>query len=94
MPQAVQRPHGHGHGEHNYPSYYPQAESNPQTPWAYPDAALPQFRRWFRNEYLLTKFPPYILSKAKLLPGGKLEAEQIVALFDQKVISGQGVQGD
>ena len=34
-----------------------------------------------------------ILSKAKLLPGGKLEAEQIAALFDQKVISDQGVQG-
>ncbi len=72
--------------EHNYPSYYPQAESNPQRPWAYPDTALPLFRRWFRNEYLLTKFPPYILRKANLLPGGNLEAEQIAALFDQKVI--------
>lgn len=73
--------------EHNYPHYYPQAESNPQTPWAYPDAALPLFRRWFKGEYLLTKFPSYILGKAKLLPGGKLEAEKISALFDEKVIS-------
>ncbi len=73
--------------EHNYPAYYPQADSNPQKPWAYPDAALPIFRRWFRSEYLLTKFPRYILSKAKLLPGGTLEAEQIAALFDQKVLS-------
>ena len=73
--------------EHNYPSYYPQAESNPQRPWAYPDAALPVFRRWFRGEYLLTKFPRYILGKAKLLPGGTLEAEQIAALFDEKVLS-------
>ena len=79
---------------HNYPSYYPQADSNPQTPWAYPDTALPLFRRWFRNEYLLTKFPRYILGKANLLPGGKLEAEQIAALFDHKVIGGQGAQGD
>ena len=75
--------------EHNYPDYYPQAESNPQNPWAYPDAALPLFRRWFRTEYLLTKFPPYILSKAKLLPGGKLEAEQIASLFDGKVVGHQ-----
>ena len=74
--------------EHNYPHYYRQAESNPQKPWAYPDDALPLFRRWFRTEYLLTKFPPYILSKAKLLPGGKLEAERIAALFDQKVLGG------
>ena len=72
--------------EHNYPHYYPQAESNPQKPWAYPDAALPLFRRWFRTEYLLTKFPQYILSKAKLLPGGKLEAQQIASLFNDKVV--------
>ncbi|WP_146220740.1 hypothetical protein [Gluconacetobacter entanii] len=26
--------------EHNYPSYYPQAASNPQKPWAYPNEAL------------------------------------------------------
>ncbi len=74
--------------EHNYPSYYPQSASNPQTPWAYPDEALPLFRRWFRNEYLPTKFPRYILGKANVLKGGKLEAEQIAALFDQKQIDG------
>ena len=72
--------------EHNYPPYYPQAESNPQDAWAYPDAALPLFRRWFRSEYLLTKFPSYILKKAKLLPGGKPEAEQIAAQFDQQLV--------
>ena len=38
---------------------------------------------------MLTKFPPYILSKAKLLPGGKLEAEQIASLFDGKVVGHQ-----
>jgi len=74
--------------EHNYPSYYPQSASNPQSPWAYPDAALPLFRRWFRNEYLPTKFPRYILGKANVLKGGKLEAEQIAAMFDQKLIEG------
>ena len=74
--------------EHNYPDYYPQSASNPQTPWAYPDEALPLFRRWFKSEYLLTKFPKYILTKANVLRGGKLEAEQIAALFDQKLIGG------
>ena len=72
--------------EHNYPAYYPQAESNPQPAWSYLDAALPRFRLWFREEYLPTKFPLYILRKAKLLPGGKLEAEQIAARFDHKLL--------
>lgn len=67
--------------EHNYPDYYPQAASNPQRPKAYPDAALPTFRQWFREDYLPTKFPKYILSKAKLLPGGKVEAEKIGAIY-------------
>lgn len=70
--------------EHNYPDYYPQSASNPQPAWAYPDEALPAFRRWFRHIYLPTKFPKYILSKANLLRGGKEEAAQIAALFDQK----------
>ncbi|OKH87711.1 hypothetical protein [Thalassospira sp. TSL5-1] len=69
---------------HNFPSYYPQAASNPQSPWAYPDAALPLFRKWFRNEYLPTKFPKYILSKADSLKGGKTEAAQIASLYENK----------
>jgi hypothetical protein len=72
--------------EHSYPSYYPQTDSNPQTPWAYPDAALPLFRKWFRNEYLPTKFPRYILTKANVLSGGANEAERITALFEQKLL--------
>lgn len=67
--------------EHNYPSYYPQAASNPQTPNAYPDAALPLFRQWFRQVYLLTRFPKYILSKAAQLPGGQAEAVQIGSMY-------------
>ena len=70
--------------DHYYPGYYPQAASNPQTPWAYPDVALPLFRRWFRNVYLTTKFPKYILTKAKVLSGGKQEAVQIASLYDEK----------
>ena len=73
--------------EHNYPSYYPQAASNPQSPWAYPDESLPEFRRWFRREYLLTRFPKYILTKAKLLPGGRGEAMAIGAIYQPKIIA-------
>lgn len=74
--------------EHHYPSYYPQAMSNPQDANAYPDAALPEFRRWFRNDYLLTKFPKYILSKAHVLPGGKDEALKIGGMYQPKQIPG------
>lgn len=70
--------------EHNYPSYYPQSMSNPQKPNAYPDSVLPLFRQWFREEYLLTKFPKYILTKANLLPGGKGEAVQIAGMYQGK----------
>ncbi len=71
--------------EHNYPSYYPQSASNPQLPWAYPDEALAEFRRWFRHEYLTTRFPRYILTKAHLL-GGPEKAKQIDNLYQPKVI--------
>lgn len=70
--------------QHNYPSYYPQASSNPQTPHAYPDAALPEFRRWFKEEYLPTRFPKYILSKANILPGGRAEALRIGEMYERK----------
>jgi hypothetical protein len=74
--------------EHNYPEYYPQATSNPQKPWAYPDNSLPEFRQWFRKHYLLTKFPKYILTKANVISGGALEASRIANLFKPKEITG------
>lgn len=70
---------------HYYPSYYPQAKSNPQEPWAYPDVALPAFRHWFRHEYLPTKYPAYLLSKANVL-GGPNQAAKIAALYQPKQI--------
>ncbi len=45
---------------HNYPIRYPQALSNPQTANCYPDAALPEFRRWMREQYLPNGFPAYL----------------------------------
>ena len=73
---------------HNYPNYYPQALSNPQPANAYPDAALAMFRKWFKQTYLLSKFPKYILAKANLLPGGKPEALQIGGMYQSKAIAG------
>lgn len=57
--------------QHNYPAYFPQAESNPQEPWCYPDTALAEFRRWVREDYIgQGKFSTYITTKVaqKQLP--------------------------
>ena len=52
--------------EHNYPESFPQAKSNPQHPWGYPEGALGEFRKWFREEYIgKGKFSAYINSKIK-----------------------------
>ena len=62
--------------------------SNPQKETkAYPDNALSEFRRWFREDYLATKFPKYILTKANILPGGKQEAAQIAQMYQPKKIA-------
>ena len=71
---------------HNFPPYYRQAKSNPQAACAYPNEALAEFRNWFSNTYLPTKFPTYILRKAMLLKGGKAEAEQIASVFRRDAI--------
>ncbi|TKK11786.1 hypothetical protein PflCFBP13510_12350 [Pseudomonas fluorescens] len=72
--------------QHNYPARYPQAKSNPQEASAYPNHALAEFRRWFRYDYLVTRFPEYILKKAPMLTGGKAEALKIGAMYQPKQI--------
>ncbi|AZD67602.1 hypothetical protein SAMN04489802_2810 [Pseudomonas chlororaphis] len=72
--------------QHNYPARYPQSKSNPQEASAYPNHALAEFRRWFRYDYLVTKFPEYILKKATMLKGGKDEAIQIGTMYSPKKI--------
>lgn len=47
---------------HNYPSYFPQALSNPQPTWCYPEDAQPTFKRWLREEYVPHKMPNYLQS--------------------------------
>ncbi len=76
--------------DHNYPPEYPHSWSNPQPSNAYPDAAIPLFRRWFREEYLTTKFPAYILKKANVLPGGQKEAERIANMYQPKQLPPTG----
>lgn len=52
--------------DHNYPDYFPQALSNPQEAWCYPDSALGEFRRWFREAYVgQGKFERYLLQKVE-----------------------------
>lgn len=65
--------------EHNYPDYYPQSLSNPQSASAYPEDALPEFRRWFRHEYITTKFPAYML---KQVAQGKLARNSAMEAID------------
>lgn len=50
---------------HEYPLYYPQAKSNPQPSFAYPDSALGVFRAWLIQHYLSSKFPTYLLGQTK-----------------------------
>jgi hypothetical protein len=52
--------------EHNYPDYFPQAKSNPQEPWCYPEIALGEFRRWVREDYIGDgKFATYLNNAVK-----------------------------
>lgn len=51
--------------DHEYPIYYPQAKSNPQPSFAYPDSALGIFRAWLREHYITNKFPNYLLGQVK-----------------------------
>jgi len=73
---------------HYYPPEYPQSASNPQKANAYPNQAWPEFQDWFRSVYLRTKYPPYILKKAKMLPGGADDARQLAAMYEPKAIEG------
>lgn len=62
--------------QHNFPSYFPQAASNPQLARCYPEEALGEFRRWFREDYIGEgRFKKYLAKKVseKALPEGYVE---------------------
>jgi len=51
--------------DHEYPMYYPQAKSNPQPAFCYPEEALGAFRGWLTRTYIASKFPAYMLGQTK-----------------------------
>ena len=79
--------------EHNYPDYFPQARSNPQLPWCYPEMALGEFKRWIREEYVQSgKFHKYLndqVSKRALPPSfAQIAVGAYIAGNSKKQISG------
>ena len=71
--------------KHNYPEYFPQSDSNPQEPWCYPENALGEFRKWFRDVYIKGgKFKNYI--------EGKVQQKQLPVSFAQLAISAYGMK--
>jgi hypothetical protein len=73
--------------EHNYPQIFPQAKSNPQHPWCYPESALPEFRRWFREQYV----GEGMLSKYL---NTKIKAKELPPSFAQLVIKAYNLDGN
>lgn len=74
---------------HNFPEYFPQALSNPQEVWCYPDEALPLFKKWFKAEYIFSKFPDYLLRKVKSLSLTHEQKNKILEAVRPKEIQGQ-----
>jgi hypothetical protein len=74
------------HGErirydHDYPEYYPQAKSNPQPSFAYPDAALGEFRSWLRKSYITSSLPDYISRQFKAGKIPQVSAGKVLSAF-------------
>jgi hypothetical protein len=57
--------------DHNYPRFFPQSWSNPQRANCYPESALPEFRRWVREIYVIVHMPAYLKDQVRQ---GKLPA--------------------
>lgn len=70
--------------EHEYPEYYPQAQSNPQSAKAYPNAALGEFREWLEDTYIKQQFPRYLISKARNKQLPKATVDKAIAAFSKK----------
>lgn len=72
--------------EHEYPDYYPQAKSNPQTPRAYPVAALGEFREWLEDNYIAKQFPKYLGAKIRTGKLSKSTVARAIETFAKKAI--------
>ena len=75
--------------DHEYPLYYPQAKSNPQPSFAYPDAALGEFRGWLVRTYLASKFPAYLLGQTKKGTVPLAIANKAIEVFSGRLIEAQ-----
>ncbi|MHB9880128.1 hypothetical protein ACSMXM_10730 [Pacificimonas sp. ICDLI1SI03] len=76
--------------EHNYPDYFPQAVSNPQHPWCYPDSVLGKFREWFRDQYLYGgKFKRYLDGQVKAQRIGVSTRTAALESFTQQMLEGR-----
>lgn len=64
--------------EHHFPAYFPQP--GVVEAWIYPDKALPAFRGWFRDVYLPTYFPAYIMGKANRGVIEEIRARSLIAV--------------
>ncbi|MDB5842670.1 MAG: hypothetical protein JWQ23_4622 [Herminiimonas sp.] len=74
--------------DHEYPPYYPQAKSNPQPSFAYPDSALGEFRAWLVKTYIANKFPAYLLGQTKKGNVTQLIVNKAIESFSGKLIAG------
>lgn len=48
-----------------FPDYYPQSAAGPVDIKCYPEDAIPEFRKWMRDQYFKDKFPNYLSGKVK-----------------------------
>ena len=72
--------------DHEYPLYYPQAKSNPQPSFAYPDSALGTFRSWLRQHYIISKLPTYLLGQTKKGAMPLLTANKVLEALGERQI--------
>jgi len=72
---------------HNFPAYFPQALSNPQEPYCYPDQALGEFRKWLRETYLDKHLPEYLNNQAKVGKINPVIATKTIETFKPKSIT-------
>lgn len=64
---------------HKYPEYYAQAAAGEKDAWCYPEGALGEFRKWFREQYQPKSLPNYVAGKQKK---GDIEPETANKLID------------
>ncbi|OXE37398.1 MAG: hypothetical protein CGW95_01755 [Phenylobacterium zucineum] len=74
--------------DHEYPLYYPQAKSNPQPAFAYPEAIIGIFRAWLRREYITNKLPTYLTGQIKKGALAHHTATKVIESFSGKRLEG------